>query len=235
MKTIGILGGLGPEATVDYYREIIKGFDKINGDGSLNYPEIVIFSVNMAKFIGLLEEGKYTDAASYIASCVDNIRNAGADFAVISANTPHLLFNEIQAQVNIPLISIVDVCAKQARKIEVKKCALLGTKFTMQNDFYHKVFNLHNIEIVVPDEKQIEIINQRLFNELELGIFKDATRLEILEIVNKMKEQHEVDSVILGCTEFPLMFTEDNYLELPFLNTTKIHVDAIIKTCSNGN
>ncbi|WP_407944153.1 aspartate/glutamate racemase family protein [Mangrovibacterium marinum] len=89
--------------------------------------------------------------------------------------------------------------------------------------------------MVVPDEKQIEIINQRLFNELELGIFKEATRLEILEIINKLKRQYEVDSVILGCTEFPLMFTEDNYLELPFLNTTKIHVDAIIKTCLNGN
>jgi len=222
---------LGPEATVDYYKEIIKGFDKINGDGRLNYPEIVIYSVTMSKFIGYLEEGKYTHAASYIASCVNNLRNAGADFAVLSANTPHLLFDEIQAQVNIPLISIVEACARQAKAIETKKCALLGTKFTMQNDFYQKVFNQHNIEIIVPDREQIELINTKLFNELELGMFKESTKQELLEIVNTMKKSKGIDSVILGCTEFPLMFTESKYLDLPILNTTRIHVNAIIDEC----
>lgn len=228
MKKIGILGGLGPEATIDYYKEIIKNFDSINGNGSLNYPEIIIYSVTMSKFIGYLEEGKYTHAASYIASCVNNLRNAGADFAALSANTPHLLFDEIQAQVNIPLINIVEVCAKQAQAIEAKKCGLLGTKFTMQSDFYQKVFSQYEIEVVIPDEKQIELINTKLFNELELGVFKESTKQELLEIVNNMKEETGIDAVILGCTEFPLMFTEGNYLDLPFLNTTQIHVASII-------
>jgi aspartate racemase len=234
MKTIGILGGLGPEATTDYYKEIIKGFNEINGNGSLNYPEIVIYSVTMSKFIGLLEAKKYSDAANYLADCLNNIRNAGADFAVLSANTPHLLFHEIQSKVDIPLISIVEVCAQKAQDLGLKKCALLGTKFTMQNDFFQKVFSRFNIEIIVPDHAQIEFINSKLFTELELGIFKKETEKELLNIVSGLKEQHEIDSVILGCTEFPLMFKADNYLGLSFLNTTKIHVDAIIKASING-
>jgi len=231
MKTIGILGGLGPEATVDYYKEIIKGFDKINGDGSLNYPEIVLYSVNMAKFIGLLGDKKYADAARYLADCLNRLGDAGADFAVLSANTPHLLFHEIQAKVDLPLISIVDVCAQKAQAKGLKKCGLLGTKFTMQNDFFQAVFRQYNIEIIVPDITQIEFIHSKLFSELELGIFKEATKNQLLDIVSNRKETQKIDSLILGCTEFPIMFRDDEYLGIPFLNTTQIHVDAIIKTC----
>ena len=231
MKKIGVLGGLGPEATADYYKEIIKGFDKVSGNGRLNYPEIIIYSVTMSKFIGLLEEGKHIQAANYIAGCVNNIKNAGADFAVLSANTPHLLFSEIQAQVDLPLISIVDVCAQKAQLVGAKRCGLLGTGFTMKNDFYQKVFSQYNIEIIVPDEQQIDFIHSKLFQELELGIFKEKTKHELLEIVADMKEKQQIDAVILGCTEFPLMFTEDSYCDLPFLNTTRIHVNAIIHAC----
>lgn len=222
---------MGPEATVDYYKEIIKGFDEYNGNGSLNYPEIVVYSVTMSKFIRLLEDKRYNEAANYLAQCLNKIKNAGADFAVLSANTPHLLFSEIQMQVDIPLISIVEVCAQNAQALGLKKCALLGTKFTMQNDFYQKVFNRYNIEITVPNEEQIEFINSKLFNELELGIFKDETKKELLDIVQELNTKQEIDSLILGCTEFPLMFREDKYLGIPFLNTTKLHVDAIIKAC----
>ncbi len=128
MKIIGILGGLGPEATADYYKEIIKGFNIINRNGDLNYPEIIIYSVTMSKFIGLLEDKRYSDAANYLAQCLDKMKNAGADFAVISANTPHLLFNEIQSKVNLPLISIVDVCAKKAHGNRLEKMCFVRHK-----------------------------------------------------------------------------------------------------------
>ncbi|MGQ1948535.1 aspartate/glutamate racemase family protein [Geofilum sp. OHC36d9] len=231
MKKIGILGGLGPEATSDYYKELINGFNALNSNGSLDYPEIVIYSVTMSKFIGLLETNRYGEAADYLIQCLNGIKNAGADFAVISANTPHLLFSEIQAKVDLPLISIVDVCAKEAQSVGAKRCGLLGTKFTMNNDFYQKVFSEYNIEVIVPDEQQIEFIHSKLFQELELGIFKDKTKQELLEIVADMKEKQQIDAVILGCTEFPLMFTDDSYCDLPFLNTTRIHVNAIINAC----
>ncbi len=113
----------------------------------------------------------------------------------------------------------------------LRKCVLLGTKFTMENNFYQKVFDQYNIAITVPDRAQIEYINSKLFTELELGIFTDQTHTAILNIVELLKEKQGIDSVILGCTEFPLMFKEDEYLGIPFLNTTRIHVEAIIKTC----
>lgn len=231
MKTIGILGGLGPEATVDYYKEIIKSFNKINNKNSLNYPQMVIYSVTMSKFIGLLQENNFTEASDYLVESINNLKKAGAHFAVLSANTPHLFFNEIQARVDLPLISIVETCAQQASNLGLKRCALIGTKFTMKNDFYAKVFHRFNIEIIVPDDRQIETINAKLFNELELGIFKDETREELLQIVADIKNEQYIDGVILGCTEFPLMFTQPGYLDLPFLNTTAIHVEAIVKEC----
>ena len=231
MKKVGIIGGLGPEATMDYYKEIISGFNNINTTAMLDYPEIIIYSVNMSKFIGYLQDENYFKASLYISNCINKLEIAGVDFAVISANTPHLLFDNIKASCNVPLISIVESCALEARELKLKRCGLLGTGFTMKNDFYEKVFQNYSIEIIAPDETQIEKINYRLFNELELGIFKKETEKEILDIVNIMKENHQIDSIILGCTEFPLMFKKEEYLGIPFLNTTKIHVNAIIEAC----
>jgi aspartate racemase len=231
MKTIGILGGLGPEATVDYYKEIIREFNAMSNDGSLSYPEMIIYSVNMYKFIGFLEKEMYPEAIDYIAACVNKLKDAGADFAVISANTPHLLFNEIRSKTGLPLISIVETCAEKAAEIQVKKCGLLGTRFTMNSSFYQEVFAKKGIDVVVPDQTEVEFINRKLFSEMEIGIFSKETKAAFLNIVDKMKIRDGIDSIILGCTEFPIMFTDDQYLGIPFLNTTRIHVKEMIKEC----
>ncbi|HKJ43486.1 MAG TPA: amino acid racemase [Sunxiuqinia sp.] len=228
MKTIGILGGLGPEATVDYYKEIIEAVNQRNNNGSLNYPEIVIYSVNMSRFIGLLENKKYLEASNYIAHCINGLDRAGAEFAVMSANTPHLLFEDIKVKVPIPLISIVDSTLEKANALGFKRCGLVGTIFTMEASFYSDTFKKQGIEIVVPNEKEKQIINNKLFQELELGIFKEETKTVLLNIFKEFKEREGIDSLILGCTEFPVMFTEDEYLGIPFLNTTRIHVEQIV-------
>lgn len=233
MKKIGILGGLGPEATADYYKEIVKGFNALHGDASLTYPEIVIYSVTMSKFIGLLEEKKYPEAAGYLADCVRQLQKAGVDFAAISANTPHLLFDSIQAKVELSLLSIVEACALEAKRTKRNNCLLLGTKFTMQNDFYQKTFKKYGIYVIVPGASEINLIHTKLFTELELGIFKEETKQELLGIVQTISKRENIDAVILGCTQFPLLFTASSYLNLPFLNTTKIHVNAIIQKCIN--
>ena len=235
MRKIGILGGLGPEATIDYYKEIINGFNRINDDGSLNYPEIIIYSVNMSVLINFFENQNYSKAVDYLSNCVNRIKDAGADFAALSANTPHLIFDQIQDNVDLPLISIIEACAGRAKKSNAKKCGLLGTKFTMQNDFYHKVFHKCDIEIVVPDNEQIDRINSIIFNELELGIFKEESKQEILGIVNDLIQKHGIDSIILGCTEFPLLFKESEYFGISFFNTTKIHVETIINESLNDH
>jgi aspartate racemase len=231
MKTIGILGGLGPEATVDYYKEIIKSVNERNNDGSLTYPEIVIYSVNMGRFIGLLENEKHEVASNYLATCINKMAHAEVDFAAMSANTPHLLFDEIQRKVSIPLISIVDSCARKALTLGLERPGLIGTKFTMMGGFYPKAFSKFGMEMITPHPGEQEIINEKLFKELELGIFKDETKDLLLGIIQQMIDRDGIDSLILGCTEFPIMFTEESYLGIPFLNTTRIHVAKIVEAC----
>jgi aspartate racemase len=231
MKKIGIIGGLGPEATIDYYREIIGFFNNNPSNGKIIYPEIIIYSVNMWEFLQLLTEKKFEQATDFIVNYLNKLKDAGADFAIISANTPHLLFNQYKAKTDIPLISIVECCRKRAVDNGLKRCGLLGTKFTMKADFYKNSYHKNGIEVFSPDEKEIELINEKLFTEIELGIFKDETKKMILDIVQRMKDRHHIDSVILGCTEFPLIFKEEKYLEIPFLNTTRIHVEKIIQEC----
>jgi aspartate racemase len=229
MKTIGIVGGLGPEATIDYYKEMINLVNRRNEGGKLAYPEIIIYSVNMARFIGFLDAKDYAAAVSYISGCISRLEDAGADFAAISANTPHMFFDELMQRVHIPLISIVETCLEKVRQLNVKRCGLFGTRFTMNADFYQKVFEPDGIQVIVPEKKDIDRINELLFSELELGIFNDRTKMELLDIVQKMKDKHHIDAMILGCTEFPIMFTEENYLGIPFLNTTRIHAEEIIR------
>ena len=226
MKTIGIIGGLGPEATIDYYKEIINAFKNEKGD--LDYPEIVIYSVNMANFIGLMREQKYEQATAYISEKIECLRQAGAGFAALSANTPHQLFDRLRERSAIPLISIVEATCKEAQRKGLKKAGLFGTDLTMKASFFPDVFRKQNIEVVAPEKEDRELINHKLFSEIELGIFKDETREMLIGIIRKMIKEQQIDSLILGCTELPLILTEDTYAGIQILNTTQIHVKAIV-------
>lgn len=229
MKKIGIIGGLGPVATVDYYNEIIGIFNK--KDNNMNYPEMLIYSVNISEFLNLMKLKKYDEVVEKFTGYIKSLKDAGAEYAVITANTPHLLFYEIKKKSPLPLISIVEATCEDTVKKGIKKPGLIGTKFTMQNTFYQDVFSNEGIEIIVPEKDDIEIIHERLFKEIELGIFKDETRKQLLGIVKKMIDQRKIDGLILGCTEFPLVFREPEYFGIPFLNTTRIHVNKIVEYC----
>ena len=233
MKRIGIIGGLGPEATVDYYKEIINAFK--NGNVDLDYPEIIIYSVNMAHFIGLMREKKYEQATAYISEKIEGLKQAGADFAALSANTPHQLFDQLRERSGIPLISIVEATCNEAKRKGLKKAGLFGTEFTMKASFFQDVFGKQNIEVVTPNEEDRELINYKLFSEIELGIFKDETREMLIGIIEKMVREKHIDSLILGCTEFPLILTAETYAGVPVLNTTKIHVESIVKFCCKNS
>lgn len=233
MKKIGIIGGLGPEATVDYYNQIINAFK--NETEEFNYPEIIVYSVNMGEFLGMIKAKKHDDATDYLLERVKNLNSAGADFAAISANTPHLLFDRLKEQSPLPLISIVEATCIESVKKGYKNIGLFGTGFTMEASFYSEVFKKQNINIVMPDREDKELINYKLFSEIELGIFKDETRQVLINIIDKMFQEQHIDSLILGCTEFPLILKESSYAGIPMLNTTKIHVDAIVDYCLNGN
>jgi len=227
MKTIGIVGGLGPEATVDYYKEIINCFK--TGGGEMNYPEIIIYSVNMADFLAPMKRKAWDDAAGYLLDKIRALKNAGADFAAISANTPHLLFEKIKADSPLPLISIVEATREEASKRGLKNPGLIGTGFTMNASFYPDTFSKYGMNVVMPGDEDKKLINHRLFTEIELGIFKDETRQELIDITRKMVEEKHIDSMILGCTEFPLILPDAEYAGIPMLNTTRIHVEAIVR------
>lgn len=231
MKKIGLIGGLGPEATVDYYKEIIKAFSVDNVD--LNYPEIIVYSVNMSEFIGLMKLKEYEKAASLLLEKLEALKRAGADFAAITANTPHLLFDELEKKSPLQLISIVEATSTEAVNRNLKRPGLFGTGFTMNASFYPEVFNRSNMEVIMPDQAEKEIINQKLFSEIEHGIFKDETRKLLIDIIQKMTVEKQIDSIILGCTEFPLILNEPEYCGIPVLNTTQIHVNKIVEACLN--
>jgi aspartate racemase len=228
-KRIGLVGGLGPEATLEYYKNIIDVFKST--DSSLNYPEIIIYSMNLSELISMMNRKEYDKVIVYLLGAIDSLKKAGADFAAISANTPHLVFDELIQVSPLPLLSIVEATCDETRRLGLEKPGLIGTGFTMSATFYQDVFDRREIPVVLPDESDKKIINEKLFSEIELGIFKDETRELLIRIIEKMVKNQHIDSLILGCTEFPLILTEAKYAGIPMLNTTKIHVDAIVKYC----
>jgi aspartate racemase len=228
MKRAGLIGGMGPESTLDYYRAIIEAFK--TGSGKLDYPEMVIYSVNLSEFLDLMKIRDYDRIVNMLVSKLRSLKDAGADFAAITANTPHILFDRIRDNSPLPLISIVEATCEEAKKLGLKKPGLFGTGFTMAATFYQEVFQKNNIIVEVPEVDDQKAINYKLFSEIELGIFKDETRNFLISQIDKMVKQQNIDSLILGCTEFPLILSESNYAGIPILNTTQIHVDAIVKS-----
>jgi len=228
MKTIGIIGGLGPESTVDYYKEIIAAFNARYDE--MTYPEIIIYSVNIDEFMKFVETENWLGLSEWLLEKISSIHRAGAQFAVIASNTPHIVFDEIKSKSPIPLLSIVEETCNKAQEMDLKNVGLMGTKLTMEADFYKKPFISKGMSVVVPSEKEQQLIHHKLFSEIELGIFKDSTREKLLAIAKRMVDEEGVDALILGCTELPLILTESKY-GIPFLNTTAIHCESIIKHC----
>lgn len=229
MKRIGLIGGLGPEATVDYYKEIInafKGKEKVPF-----YPEIVVYSVNMWEFLDMMKRKKYEKATDFLLGKIECLYRAGAEFAAITANTPHLLFESLSKRSPLPLISIVEATCREAARRKLLRPGLLGTGFTMGASFYQDVFKKQDMEIMTPEKEDQEVINFKLFSEIELGIFKPETRDLLIGIISKLVALHHIDSIILGCTEFPLILTDPEYAGIPVLNTTMIHVQEIVRYC----
>jgi aspartate racemase len=229
MKKIGLVGGMGPESTLEYYRGIIDAFK--DGKGQLNYPEILIYSVNLSEFLALMRAGAHEKVLTLLRSKLEALKNAGADFAALTANTPHLYIDQLQERSPLPLVSIVEATCNEAFIKGLKRPGLFGTGFTMAATFYQKVFSSREMKIELPHPDEREILNRKLFEEIEQGIFTSETRNLLVTIMERMVREQGIDSLILGCTEFPLILTEPEYAGIPMLNTTQIHVNAIVAYC----
>jgi aspartate racemase len=226
MKTLGIIGGLGPESTVDYYQRIIALYRERTGDGG--YPEFIIKSVNLRKGLDFMDANDLTGMADYLLEGIGKLARAGADFGLISANTPHIVFDDIASKSPIPLISIVEATCAAAKTRKLRRLALFGTRYTMQSNFYPKVFSREEIEVFVPEPNDQDYIHDKYMNELVAGEFLPETRGGLLAIVDRMKAKSDIDGVILAGTELPLILSDAGHNGIPFLNTTKIHVEAAV-------
>jgi aspartate racemase len=229
MKKIGLIGGIGPESTLDYYERIIDAFRA--GEAEPDYPEIILYSANLTELMAILKAGDRAGLADWLVDKAQALHRAGADFAAIGSNTPHIVFEEVAARSPIPLVSIVEATRQKAASLGLKKLGLMGTLFTMQADFYPRALAANGMSVVVPDRESQRFIQHRLETEIELGIIKDATREELLAIARRMIDQNGIEGVILGCTELPLILTQTAYDSIPFLNTTAIHVESIVEYC----
>ncbi len=226
MKTLGIIGGLGPESTIDYYGKIIALYRERTGDGS--YPQFIINSINMKKGLDFMEANNLAGMANYLLEEIGKLARAGATFGLISANTPHIVFDQVASKAPIPLISIVEATCAAAQARKLKRLALLGTRYTMQATFYPKVFSRKGIELLVPGPEDQTYIHDKYLNELVSGKFLADTRAGLLAIVDRMKEKHDIDGVILAGTELPLILRDREHNGIPFLDTTQIHCEAAV-------
>ena len=226
MKTLGIIGGLGPKSTLDYYQRIIALFRDRTGDR--HYPEFVVVSVDLRKGLDFMDANDLSGMANYLLEGIDKLARSGADFGIISANTPHIVFDEVASRSPIPLISIVEATRAAAKAQNLKRLALFGTRYTMQANFYPKVFAREGIVLLVPDSHGQDYIHEKYFSELVAGKFLAETRAGLLAIIDRMKEKKAIDGVILAGTELPLILRESTHNSIPFLDTTKIHVEAAV-------
>ena len=241
MKTVGIIGGIGPESTIEYYRLIIAAYrERQSGTGvppvdnhaqdarATSYPSIIINSVDLTKllrWVGANELGAFTD---FLVGEIERLARAGVDFGALASNTPHLVFDELQRRSPIPLISIVESTRDAAQALGLKRVGLFGTSFTMKGSFYRDVFSKAGMTIIVPAEDEQAYIHEKYMKDLLNGIILPETRDRLLEIVDRMKVRDDIEGLILGGTELPLILRDAEHNGIPFLDTTKIHVARIV-------
>ncbi|MEP6622208.1 MAG: amino acid racemase [bacterium] len=225
MATAGLVGGLGPETTVDYYRRILAAWQ---GHDPSTAPHLIIDSIDVQEIFRLVEFDR-AGLAEYLSASVNRLARAGADFAAITANMPHLAFREVAGRSPIPLVSIIATCADAAAAHRVKRLALLGTRFTMEASMYPDELGGRGIEVVVPSESERAFIHDHYVGELLKGTFRSEVRAQVEAIVARLRDEEHVDGVILGGTELTLLLPSATVAELPAFNTTALHVDAIVK------
>lgn len=228
MKKIGIVGGLGPESTIDYYRGIIDAFKPTYA--KLGYPEIAIESVDLHVFTEDAQTGDWDRIAATLIERFEILHRGGAQFGAIASNTPHKVFNQVQAGTDLPLLSIVQAARDYTLKLGLKRVCLLGTGFTMKSDFYQRAFLEAGIDVIVPDPQEIEYIQDKIFSEVEFGIIKEETKSRFLSIIDRIESQHHVAGLILGCTELPMLLKAQD-ISLQYIDTTAVHISAIVEYC----
>ncbi|HXA10430.1 MAG TPA: amino acid racemase [Chthoniobacterales bacterium] len=231
MKTLGIVGGLGPESTIEYYRFILEGYRARVPDGST--PHLLIDSLDVNRAIALLDANDLAGLTNYLSAAIDRLVRAGAEVALIAANTPHLVFDEVQQRAPIPLLSIVQAACDHARGLGLRRLGLLGTGFTMRARFYPDVFARAGLELVTPRADEQAFIHEKYIHELLKNQFLPETRTALLAIIERMRNDQGIKALVLAGTELPLLLRGAEPEGVTFLDTTTIHVNAAVDAIAN--
>lgn len=226
MKTIGLIGGMSWESSLEYYRiinETVK--EKLGGFHS---AKCLMYSVDFEEVEKLQRHGKWDEATALMIDAAQRVKKGGADFVVICTNTMHKMAEEVQSSINIPLLHIADVTAERIKAQGLKKVGLLGTKFTMEEDFYKgRLIKKHGLEVMIPDDEEREAINNILYNELCMGEIKKISKDKFKKIIDNLVLKG-AEGIILGCTEIPLLIDKEDY-EIPLFDTTRIHAEEAVE------
>ncbi len=226
MKKIGLVGGTGPESTLMYYKELNSRIDTLTNSAVM--PEIAIESVNFRKVWGYVTAGRYEELTAYLAQKIENLRAAGSEVISLTAVTMHIVFDEVAGRTAIDLVSIPKAVCEEAESKGFKTVGLLGTIFTMEQDYMKKDFTEAGIRVAVPNKDERELIAKRILEELELGIVKESTLREFTSIIKRMQEEEGIEAVILGCTELPLLLNPEN-CPVYCLDSVEIHIKKLVE------
>ena len=227
MKTLGIVGGIAPASTIEYYRMLFAAYQTRRPDGSA--PPVIINSIDLQTMIRLIAADALDEVTAYLSAEVEKLACAGAQLGLFASNTPHVVFDALQRQSRIPLISIIETAYAAARSMGLTRVGLLGTRFTMEGTAYPEVFTRRGITVVSPEPADIEWVHAKYMGELVPGVFLPETRAGLLAVVERLRERHGIDGVILGGTELPLVLRDVGDVGIPFLDTGRIHVDAAVE------
>jgi aspartate racemase len=230
MKTLGLIGGTGPESTIEYYRLLTAQYRE-KADGAS--PSLIINSVDLKRLLAWMTANELDKVTDYLVEEIEKLRKAGADFGALTANTPHIVFDELQRRSALPLISIVEAACERVQALGLKRVALFGTRYTMQAPFYPAVFSRTNVDLVIPTDEEQAYIHDIYLGELLKDVFLPETRARVLRIADEMKARHGVEAVILGGTELPLLLRAEEHNGIRLLDTTRIHVDRLIAEMLN--
>lgn len=225
MKTIGLLGGMSWESSLEYYRIINETVKKKLG--SLHSAKSVMYSVDFEEIEPLQDKGRWRELTKIMLSCAKSLEKAGADFIIICTNTMHKMADEVQKDITIPILHIADVTAKSIKERGLNSVGLLGTRFTMEQDFYKERLAIkHGIGVVIPTKGERKIIHEVIYNELCLGKIEQSSKNRFKEIINSLIK-NGAEGIILGCTEIPLLIKQEDF-GFPIFNTTEIHAKAAV-------
>jgi aspartate racemase len=225
-RILGIVGGIGPESTIDYYRSLVATWRRRRPDGT--FPRVIIDSVDGGTVIRHLGAGEYSAVGRALGAALQELAAAGCGRGLIASNATHLAFESIDPPPPIPLIHIVDAARDAARAADHRRLGLIGTRFIMESRLFHDRFEPVGIDIVVPHPDEQDTVNGIYMGELIEGVIRDESRERLVAVIASMRDRDGIDGAILGGTELALILTEPTYAAVPILNTAQIHVAAAV-------